>query len=215
MSELKKRRLVSFVFGFFSNTIALMLIAVVLAVTAWGYFRMKDFLQYGEDFINDCQTTQVAQLEASRALAIAEMEAHSRKDLEFRLKRTAEICLRLKFQADDAIMKAEAITIVAETLVTHIIALNLYIAENKLPTPALPQIKLPALQKNPFILFEEKDTCPDENSSNSPKLTIQLPNEYPISPDGLYPRSSMGLDAFGMEGFPEVFLLTPFLGLVL
>lgn len=206
-----KRRLISYVFGFFSNTIAFMLIVTTLAITGWCYLRVEDFVQYGEDFVQSCETVQVAQLEGSRALAIAEMEAHSRKDLEQRLRRAAEICIRLKVSADDAKMEAEQYKAAALFIAMYASELVQYIEENGLPVPAPPQLPATAPEPGPFIPFGE-ETCPDESSSNSQRPTTQPQNAHPTLPDGSYPRSWMAPDAFGTGVYPEVFQQTPFPG---
>jgi hypothetical protein len=131
-----------------------MLIASVLAVTGWGYLQMQDCIQYGEDLIQDCQTIQIAQLEANRALSIAEMEAYSRVDLEERLGRASVICDRLRFEADHAIMESEILNLLVVGKDEHIEILKEYIRDNYLPVPALPLIERPEPEPSPFFPFD-------------------------------------------------------------
>lgn len=55
--------------GFFSNTTAILLIAVVLSVTGWGCWQTQQYVQHsksviqeGEDFIYRCQVAHTAQM---------------------------------------------------------------------------------------------------------------------------------------------------------
>jgi hypothetical protein len=115
---------------------------------------MQDCIQYGEDLIQDCQTIQIAQLAATRALSIAEMEAYSRKDLEERLSRASIICDRLRFETDHAIMESEVLTLLVTGQDEHIEILKEYIRNNYLPVPALPPIERPRPEPSPFFPFD-------------------------------------------------------------
>lgn len=147
--------------GFFSNTIAVALIVVVLGITGWGYWQTQNCIQHGEtviqegeEFIHLCQTVHVAQMGANRALSIAEMEAYGRKDLEERLDRASTICDRLRFEADHAIMESEVLALLVGGKDEHIELLKEYIRKNDLPVPALPPIEPPQPDPSPFRPFD-------------------------------------------------------------